>query len=352
MLTKKIKEKELTSVNLSQFEKLCIQSVYLRLESRILLEEAKKNLLDENPSPAQHGKGPFAYNGLKNTKETIYVGDSPFDKQKGIVIFSGAGISSLETQLGEQTELVTEGKAQRVETISYLTLPSSVSQLQTKEAREQYLRDLSSKILGAGTKKVKVSFNERKKSLEIGSKGGRLLTLSFEEVFNTSGVKEFMCVAKLVCVDCQASNIFEATKAMPKPSLQCSVAKQVEDLLDQIPVKDDLLKKVDIICSNYNTNNVLITKRERTHEIDLHNKVKYFKNALNSCLNNMPVLDPQAQEQYLGVMNTFIADLKSSSLNEKVSLDMVETISKALALDNVPAEPPKKARRTTKGGAA
>jgi len=66
----------------------------------------------------------------------------------------------------------------------------------------------------------------------------------------------------------------------------------------------------------------------------------------------MPVLDPQAQEQYLGVMNTFIADLKSSSLNEKVSLDMVETISKALALDNVPAEPPKKARRTTKGGAA
>jgi hypothetical protein len=82
----------------------------------------------------------------------------------------------------------------------------------------------------------------------------------------------------------------------------------------------------------------------------MHNKVKYFKNALSSCINNLVVLDLQAQQQYILVMADFISSLKSSSLTEKVSLAMVEAITQALALESVPVEPPKKTRRVTKGG--
>lgn len=334
----KTKKKECPSINSSQFEKLCINNACLRLDNVSLLDKAKTLLVGENPIPSEQGKGPFAYKGLKSSNRAIFVGYSAMDANKGIVNFSGPGIPNLETQLVQKTSLISEARCQRFEAISYLNLPSCLKQLQTLETRQNYLRDLSSKLLIAGPKKVKGNFDERKKKLEIGSKGARLLSLAWKEVFNTSGVKEQMLVVELVCVDSQASNVFEATKSSTNSSLQCSAARQVMDLLDLLPVKEEVLTKVEKLISNYNTGSVLISKRERTQVLEMHSKVKDFKSGLNSCLNNLAVLDPQAQQQYLDVMIDFISNLKRSSLTEKTSLTMIEIMNKALALDPVSAE--------------
>lgn len=323
MTTKTKKSKEFTSINSSQFEKLCIENVCLRLDNVALLDKAK-TLLGENPIACEQGKDPFAYQGFKSSNLAIFVGNSAMDKAKGIVNFFGAGIPNFETELGKKTPLISEGKCQRVQAISYLNLPQCLLQLQTLEERQQYLRNLSSKLLIGSSKKVKVNFNERKKSLEIGSKGGRLLSLSCQEVFNTSGVKEQMLVMELVCVDSQASNVFEATKVSSNLSLQCSAAKQIIDILELLSVKEEVFTKVEKMLSNYNTSNVLISKRERVSMLDMHNKVKYFRSGLTSCLNNLAVLDPQAQKQYLDVMSEFISDLKTSALKETVSADMIQ----------------------------
>ena len=338
----------LIHINSSEFEKLSVKSVCLRVDDPSLLEKSK-NLLGENPVADQHGKGPFAYEGLKSSNGGVFVGTSVADKTKGIVLFSRQGISVLESQLAQKSDFVLVGKAQKIEGISYLNLPDALRQLAKLDVRHQYLRDLCSNMLSQGSK-IKISFNDRKKSIEIGSKGGKLLTLSIEDVFNTSGVKESMLVSKVVCVDCQASNTFEATKATGNFSLQCSLAKQITSLLDPILDKEYLLHKVVNMCSNYYTENILISKRDRTTLTDLHPKVKFLKSGLNSCLNNLTVLDPACQQQYFVVVEEFLIHLKSLSLSEKAPLTMVETISQTLAKESVPMEMPKKTRRTAKGG--
>lgn len=340
----------LINISSSEFEKLNVKSVCLRVDNPELLEKSK-NLLGENAISHQHGKGPFAYEGLKSSNGSIFVGSSVADKKKGIVIFSGQGISVLEAQLAQKSEFVLQGKAQKMEVISYLNLPETLKQLAKLEFRHRYLRDLCSNIVSQGGK-TKVSFNDRKKSIEIGTKGGRLLTLSVEDVFNTSGIKESMMLIKFICVDSQASNTFEATQATGNFSLQCSLAKQITSLLDPILEKEHLLHKVVNVCSNYYTENVVISKTERTTLKDLHPKVKFLKSGLNSCLNNLAVLDPACQQQYFLVVEEFVTNLKSLSLSEKASLTMVETISQTLAKESVPMETPKRTRKTAKGGSA
>lgn len=348
-MTTKSKNDSIINISSSELEKLSVKNVSLRVDNPELLEKLK-DLLGENPVEEQHGKGPFAYQGLKSSNGSVFLGSSVADKMKGIIIFSGQGITALESQLAQKSVLVSEGKAQKLEAISYLNLPDGLKQLAKLETRHKYLRELCSNILNQGVK-AKVAFNDRKKCLEIGSKGGKLLSLSIEDVFNTSGMKEAMLMMKLVCVDSQASNTFEATKATGNFSLQCSVAKQITSLLDPILERDSLCNKVLQVCSNYYTENVVISKRERSTLKDLHPKVKYFKSGLNSCLNNLAVLDPACQQQYFLVVEEFVTNLKSLSLSQKASLTMVETITQALSKESVPMETPRK-RRTAKGGSA
>lgn len=326
----KPKSKDLKIISMEYVEKLNVQQVNLKVTDPTLLNEAKKELIGKNAKQTSYGKGPFSYNGISTPSGSVFIGENQTTKGLAIV-FHEKGIPKLEELIQSVNPIVQNSLCSKVVCATYSPIPENMESGGATSKNIQELRNLVSEFNSQGGKKKQVNFNERFKQIEIGSKGGKLLKISVEEVKTKQEKKETMLFYELTCVDCQSSNIFEASKLDPKPSIPTVGASQILELIAPFTSENPIVLSIKNICEGYDFGNVTLSKRERSSLVGLNSKVKYFQTGLNSCLNNFLVLDPVSQEQYAYCLQEFIWDLQNLSANEKQYQNLLVKMQEALS---------------------
>ena len=315
--------KEKISLYVASEGVLAVSGCSFTTRSPEVFSELKQKLLGGSSSPGTHGAGPLSYIGSKNKSGTIFCGENKSDKEKKLVTFEKRGTAQMESIISgdDEKELLQQCACTKVVSQGYFVIPDAI--LQTPEVQEgnyepllkNFTREISN-ITGKNTPKA--SFSEKQKILTIRFSSNNIIYVGIR-MQNNAPVVYF----ESRLLDSQATNVAEATYISPKKNLLDAVATILEKNVQKLPTSF-ITKGILNILSNYDIENLLLTKKERK-TLKQNSKVSYTQSALQSCLHNMVLLEKPIAEQFVPVFKKFFTDLHELSKTNGVALQIVQS---------------------------